>query len=39
MSAMSFEENVETECDQAGIAVIKQVGGDVVINDKHIKAF
>jgi hypothetical protein len=36
---MAFEDEVETECTQAGIAVIKQVGGDVVINDKHIKAF
>jgi hypothetical protein len=39
MSAMSFEDNVEKECAQAGIAVIKQVGGEIEINDEHIKVF
>jgi len=29
----------EIACTQAGIAVIKQVGDTVVINDKHLKAF
>jgi hypothetical protein len=39
LAAMFFDREVETECADEGIAVIKQVGGDVVINDKHIKAF
>jgi hypothetical protein len=39
MAAMYFDKDVEEECTYQGIAVIKQNGGNLVINDKHIKAF
>jgi hypothetical protein len=39
LASMSFEPNVENECIENGIAIIKQVGDTMVINDKHLKAF
>ena len=39
LAAMSFEKGVEDETVKKGIAVIKQVGDTVVINDKHLKVF
>ena len=39
LAAYSFNENLERECIRQGIAVIKQVGETVIINDKHLKAF
>ena len=38
-ASMSFYPEIEQECIEQGIAVIKQVGETVVINDKHIKAY
>jgi len=35
----SFYEEVEQECIKQGIAIIKQVGDTVVINDEHLKRF
>jgi hypothetical protein len=39
LATLAFEENVEQDCVEKGIAVIKQVGDKVIINDKHLKAF
>ena len=39
MATMSFYTELEQECINQGIAVIKQVGGTVVINDEHLKVF
>jgi len=39
LATMSFYPELEEECINHGIAVIKQVGDIVVINDKHLKAF
>ena len=39
LAAMSFDKGVEEESDKAGIAIVKQVGDTVVINDEHLKTF
>jgi len=39
LASMSFFPELEEECIKEGIAVIKQVGDTVVINDKHLKVF
>jgi hypothetical protein len=39
LATMAFYPELEDECIKEGIAVIKQVGDTVVINDKHLKAF
>jgi len=36
---MSFYPELEQECINEGIAIIKQVRDTVVINDKHLKVF
>ena len=38
-ASMSFYEELEQECIKQGIAIIKQVGDTVVINDKHLRIF
>ena len=39
LASMSFPANVEEECINQGVAVIKQVGEAVVINDTNLKVF
>jgi len=39
LASLSFYPELEQECINEGIAVIKQVGDTVVINDKHLKVF
>ena len=39
LASMSFYQEVEEKCTEQGIAIIKQVGDMVVINDKHLKVF
>ena len=39
IASMVFEDNVEYECLENGIAVIKQVGDKVVIYDERLKAY
>ena len=39
LATMSFYSELEQECINEGIAIIKQVGDNVVINDKHLKVF
>jgi hypothetical protein len=39
LASMSFYDELEQECINEGIAIIKQVGDAVVINDKHLKVF
>jgi len=39
LASMSFYTELEQECIEQGIAVIKQVGDKVVINDTKLKAF
>jgi hypothetical protein len=36
---MTFYKEVEEKCVEKGIAIIKQKGDTVIINDKHIKAY
>ena len=39
LAAMIFNDRIEDECKKAGIAIVKQVGETVVINDEHLKVF
>ena len=39
LATMAFYPELEQECTKQGIAVIKQVGDTVVINDAHLKVF
>jgi len=39
LASMSFYSDLEEECINQGIAVIKQVGDTVVINDTNLKVF
>jgi len=39
LATMAFYPALEKECIKEGIAIIKQVGDTVVINDKHLKVF
>ena len=39
LASMSFYTELENECIGAGIAIIKQVGEKIIINDKHLKVF
>jgi Skp family chaperone for outer membrane proteins len=39
LASMSFYKELEEKCKDEGIAIIKQVGDNVVITDEHLKAF
>ena len=39
LASMAFYPKLEQECINRGIAVIKQSGDNVVINDKHLKVY
>jgi hypothetical protein len=39
LAAMIFDKNIEKDCLNEGIVVIKQVGDVVVIKDKNMKIF
>jgi len=39
LASLSFNDELEQECLDQGIAIIKQVGDTVVINDDHLKVF
>ena len=39
LATMAFYPVLEQACQDNGIAIIKQVGDTIVINDKHLKAF
>jgi len=39
LASLSFNDDIEQECIDLGIAIIKQVGDTVVINDKHLKVY
>ena len=39
MATMAFYPELEEECRKEGIAIVKQVGDTVVINDEHLKVF
>ena len=39
LASMSFYKELEDECIKQGIAIIKQVGDTVVINDSNLKVF
>ena len=39
LASLSFYPVVEQECTKNGIAIIKQVGDTVVINDAHLKVY
>jgi len=39
LASMNFYDELEQECIEHGIAIIKQVGDTVVINDAHLKVY
>jgi len=39
LASLSFYPELEQRCINEGIAIIKQVGDSVVINDEHLKVF
>jgi hypothetical protein len=39
LASMSFYPELEQECLKQGIAIIKQIGDTVIINDEHLKVF
>jgi len=39
LASMAFYPELEQECINQGIAIIKQVGDNVIINDAHLKVF
>jgi hypothetical protein len=39
LASMSFYPELEQECIRKGIAIVKQIGDTVVINDGHLKVF
>jgi hypothetical protein len=39
LASMSFYPELEQECIDQGVAIIKQVGETVIINDVHLKVF
>ena len=39
LATMAFYPELEQECIKNGIAIIKQIGDKVIINDKHLKVF
>ena len=39
LATMAFYPELEQVCKNSGIAIIKQAGDTVVINDKHLKAY
>jgi len=39
LASLSFYSELEYKCISEGIAMIKQVGDTVVVNDKHLKVF
>ena len=39
LATMAFYPELEEECKSNGIAIVKQVGDNVVIYDKHLKVF
>jgi hypothetical protein len=39
LATMAFYPELEQSCKDNGIAIIKQVGNTIIINDKHLKAF
>ena len=39
MASMMFHQRLEDECSRQGIAIVKQVGDTVVINDEYLKAY
>jgi len=39
LATMAFYPELETECEKVGIAIVKQAGDSMVINDEHLKEF
>jgi len=39
LATMIFNDRIEDECKKAGIAIVKQVGETIIINDEHLKVF
>jgi hypothetical protein len=39
LASLCFYKELEQECIAQGVAIIKQVGENVVINDEHLKVF
>ena len=39
LAALTFDKGIEDDCKENGIAIVKQVGDTVIINDEHLKVF
>jgi hypothetical protein len=39
LASMSFYKELEEKCKSEGIAIIKQVGDNIIITDEHLKAY
>ena len=39
LAAMSFDSGVQKESAKEGVAIVKQVGDTMVVNDAYLKAF
>jgi hypothetical protein len=39
LASMAFYPDLEKACKESGVAIIKQKGENIVINDKHLKAY
>ena len=39
LAAMTYNDGIEKECKEQGIAIVKQVGDTVVIHDAHLRVF
>jgi len=37
LAALTFDKGIEDDCKENGIAIVKQVGENVVIHDEHLK--
>jgi len=39
LAALTFDKGIEDDCKENGVAIVKQVGDTVIINDDHLKVF
>ena len=39
LAALTFDKGIEDDCKENGIAIVKQVGDTVIINDEYLKVF
>ena len=39
LAALTFDRGIEEDCKENGIAIVKQVGDTVIINDENLKVY